>query len=522
MPRKAKKTTTKKKAPTIAKRQPVKKPTKKKASAKKPAAKATKKATKKLPANIKVDADAYFYGGAHYKVYINNNTIYSKTLNLSNIGGNNNKFYILQILQIPNSTNFATHFRWGRVGVPGKWKTSYHYSATAAVAEFNKKFSDKTKKSGYTEIEIDFEEEDEQEYEDALKEAFESSSLEPAVNDLVNLIFDTKLINKALADVGYDVKKMPLGKLSEDAIEEAYEILDKLMAQVLKSKGKVTKSIENYSSQFYTQIPHDFGFSRMRNFVLNTEEKVKEKLDFLDTLKNMKITKNLTSKVDKKAINLLEQNYGKLNCDITALKKNSKIYKTLKKYFETGLGYSNAKLEEIYEINRHGETERYNKTCKKIKTDYRRLMWHGSRITNFVGILSEGLRIAPPSAPCTGYRFDKGIYLADLTQKSYWYCTSANDGTTLILLIEAQCGDPKIFTNSDCYASSKLGKKNCCYFMGSPFPDPKNEIEMDDGTIIPMGPGITGDGKKRGGGMNEWVFYDVGQVRMRYLLKFKR
>ena len=27
----------------------------------------------------------------------------------------------------------------------------------------------------------------------------------------------------------------------------------------------------------------------------------------------------------------------------------------------------------------------------------------GSRLTNFVGILSQGLRIAPPEAPATGY-----------------------------------------------------------------------------------------------------------------------
>ncbi len=33
----------------------------------------------------------------------------------------------------------------------------------------------------------------------------------------------------------------------------------------------------------------------------------------------------------------------------------------------------------------------------------RRMLWHGSRSTNFAGILSQGLRIAPPEAPVTGY-----------------------------------------------------------------------------------------------------------------------
>ena len=32
----------------------------------------------------------------------------------------------------------------------------------------------------------------------------------------------------------------------------------------------------------------------------------------------------------------------------------------------------------------------------------RLLLWHGSRSTNFAGILSQGLRIAPPEAPVNG------------------------------------------------------------------------------------------------------------------------
>jgi len=39
------------------------------------------------------------------------------------------------------------------------------------------------------------------------------------------------------------------------------------------------------------------------------------------------------------------------------------------------------------------------------------LLWHGSRTTNFAGILTQGLRIAPPEAPVTGYMFGKGGFL---------------------------------------------------------------------------------------------------------------
>jgi len=36
------------------------------------------------------------------------------------------------------------------------------------------------------------------------------------------------------------------------------------------------------------------------------------------------------------------------------------------------------------------------------------LLWHGSRTTNFAGILSQGLRIAPPEAPVVSYEIYTG------------------------------------------------------------------------------------------------------------------
>ena len=53
-------------------------------------------------------------------------------------------------------------------------------------------------------------------------------------------------------------------------------------------------------------------------------------------------------------------------------------------------------LGQIFKIEREGESQRY-KPFKQLRN--RRLLWHGSRTTNFAGILSQGLRIAPPEAP---------------------------------------------------------------------------------------------------------------------------
>lgn len=103
-----------------------------------------------------------------------------------------------------------------------------------------------------------------------------------------------------------------------------------------------------------------------------------------------------------------------------------------------------------------GEEELYTKASyDKLEDGNRMLLWHGSRTTNFGGILSQGLRIAPPEAPVSGYmcvsfvestsasltlcfvRFGKGVYFADASSKSLGYTHHhLSDNTGLLLLCE--------------------------------------------------------------------------------------
>jgi hypothetical protein len=47
-------------------------------------------------------------------------------------------------------------------------------------------------------------------------------------------------------------------------------------------------------------------------------------------------------------------------------------------------------VEDIFAVEREGEEENF----KEFKdNENRRLLWHGSRTTNYMGILSQGLRI---------------------------------------------------------------------------------------------------------------------------------
>lgn len=87
----------------------------------------------------------------------------------------------------------------------------------------------------------------------------------------------------------------------------------------------------------------------------------------------------------------------------------------------------------------------------------RRLLWHGSRATNFGGLLSQGLRIAPAGSPVSGYMFGKGVYLADMSSKSANYCVHSISGNVgLLLLCEAELGKPMLeLTNADFEAGTR-------------------------------------------------------------------
>jgi hypothetical protein len=63
-------------------------------------------------------------------------------------------------------------------------------------------------------------------------------------------------------------------------------------------------------------------------------------------------------------------------------------------------------------------------------------------LANFRGILSQGLRIAPPEAPVSGYYLGKGVYLADVCSKSAEYCRASKSAPdALMLLCEAALGN---------------------------------------------------------------------------------
>lgn len=160
------------------------------------------------------------------------------------------------------------------------------------------------------------------------------------------------------------------------------------------------------------------------------------------------------------------------------------------------------------------------------------MLWHGSHVSNWMGILTDGLRIAPPDVASNGRTFGKGLYFTDKVSKAQAYChcrPAASGGASqcVFLLNEVALGESKEMVNSDDNARqyvhataggrTKQGQFQSCKGVGSCCPDPRGDVLDDHGAVWPLGKPV--QPKDRTGlHHSEYIIYNPHQTRMRYVV----
>ena len=160
------------------------------------------------------------------------------------------------------------------------------------------------------------------------------------------------------------------------------------------------------STRFYSTIPHVIKKSQQHP-VLCTLEQLKQKSSLLQSLEQIVVAATVL-KNHRASQSLTQSHYLSLSCNITALAQDDQESVLMQKFFESTKGdksFNNLRVQQVFSIDRQGEAERFDVRWKGSKN--RMFLWHGSRLANFVGLLSQGLRIAPPEAPASGYLFGK-------------------------------------------------------------------------------------------------------------------
>lgn len=417
-------------------------------------------------------------------------------LQVTDIKTNRNKYYAIELHESKNKYRVYTHY--GRTDdlesnpEAGVRESRYCDSLNEAEKIYNKIFSEKTStKKGYKEINL-------ASSKIGSKKTFGQSSgimddqtlnklkdqtiipvstLSKQLQDFVDYIY-AEATNKLTSTVNVNITangiETPLGVLTVGQIDKGQNYLDQL--SVLLNKNK-TKSVENdiidLTGEFYTVVPHKFGRSKeaAQEAIINSIEKLTAKQDTLQLMRDML---NVNSKGNVLASSAIEQKYKALDCVIEVLDKNDPRFKKIESFtVKSKVGYGSiGKIKNIYSLRRDSEHILFNKEIGNEK-----LLFHGSRVQNWVGILSRGILLPKNVVKLGVHRTDAGwlghgIYFGDAIDTSLAYAGSGRRGTSFIAIATVALGKIKDY-NKITYGLTEPppGYHSCHGVRGTQFAD---------------------------------------------------
>ncbi len=485
--------------------------------------------------------------------------VWNATMSNVNTTTGANGFYNLQLLVNDHATNMCCVFKhWGRVGTTIENDTTVPaHNISSAKLEFAKTFFDKTgndwykftkngefekKPRKYTVADVGYDGPNGTEDADDTRDEA-PSKLDKRLQAFISLIFDREQMRQVMQEFSLDMDKMPLGQLREAQVKEGMSVLKDIEAVVneyeaLKAQGTVDDAIKKdvahrlgpLSSRFFSTIPHVLGKSRT-TVLIKSPKDVAEKAELLETLLDLARSSSVANAVKK------EQSDPTTETQPAAVDRQ---------YAGLGRELVPASAEEVAIIkkavkNTHGSTHSmYTLKVKDVfkTTDAdaihpnpgmgnRRLLWHGSRTTNIAGIVTQGLRIAPPEAPSTGYMFGKGAYLANSVSKSANYCNvHSQNPTGVLMLVEAPLGTPEELKSAAYKEDASELKKgtDSVHGTGRHVPEEAGEVEMTFGTgenerVAVLDTGKLVEKRKDCGLVyDEFIVFRESQVRIAYVL----
>lgn len=460
---------------------------------------------------------------------------YDCMLNQTNIKANNNKFYLIQLIQENSSKilKFCVWTRWGRVGEVGQSAVLGPYSdIKLAKQTFERKFQDKTankwvdrhsfqpKLKKYTLMELADDDDDcgggAKEITKNVACISRSCTLRKETQSLLTRISSKDTFLHAMREMNIDVKKMPLGKLSSSQIVKAFEVLNEIEEVI---EGTKKGDLIVLSSRFYTLVPHNFG--RQRPPTITDHFLLRQKLDMLIILSDIALAQTYNQSIDSHlkeedllAPHPLDETYKFLGCNLEYVDPQEEMFAFLSNYFKNTQN-GKFKIIHIWRVSRTGESDRIKK-YEKITN--RKLLWHGTNLGCIMAILKTGLRILPHSGGILG----KGLYFASQSQKSLMYTYPDHDKHGLIFLVEVALGN-EMKTKTHFHSIVKPNDGFDSVFAEGNFDyDPMDckSTNLDGRKIIvPFSKAVNRHAQSTFH-FNEFVIYDEAQCQLRFILEY--
>ena len=266
-------------------------------------------------------------------------------------------------------------------------------------------------------------------------------------SDFSMMYFKEESLNKAfqiLNEIGDNINKITKLKdnkknlkISEKELSNEKSDLNKILEEL----KECNKKILHLSNEYYELIP----FTKPINeFIspINNMNLLKEEIDKCKSYsyieKTLKLFLGSLNYIDK--INPIDYIYESLGIKIINLnieEKKEKISeaKYLIDYIKMTYNLKKNRITNIFKIENSINDIKFNPENKKNRV----LLFHGTKIQNILGILSQGLLISPIEASSSGSLYGNGIYLSDSFKKSIDY--SDNYNKNYVLIVECALGN---------------------------------------------------------------------------------
>ncbi|MFO0708625.1 MAG: WGR domain-containing protein [Sandaracinus sp.] len=272
------------------------------------------------------------------------------------------------------------------------------------------------------------------------------SALSPDVQRLVRYLYDeatNALTTTVAAKITANGIETPLGVLTISQIEKGEAILkdlyDLFTAATKKgAKGQTTK-MAALSSDFYSTIPHRIGRSRdaVAAATISTLADFEAKQETLQLMKDMLQVNGDAG--DVLFHDEIDAKYKALQCEIGTLTPAES--KSIKELVEgSQIKTKSIRVKNVFRIKRPVEHEVFETTIGN-----ERLLFHGSRIKNWVGILSRGILLPKIVVSLGVNRTDagwlgNGLYFGDASCTSSFYTTPGREKTRFMAVATVALG----------------------------------------------------------------------------------
>jgi ankyrin repeat protein/predicted DNA-binding WGR domain protein len=461
-----------------------------------------------------------------------------------------NVFYVMQIVKDEVRRIYVLFTNWGRVGTEGQHQQTPFFTLEEAIKEFRKIYKEKTgneygnpanfvkKPSKYRQIFVAPRTKHQHFVAlfDPMTAMTVPARIQPDLMDLVAHITDKKLLQVVYNQFNLDPEVMPFGNLTQEVIQEAKHALSEIaaLARNLSANAKQLTSREMFeigmeisekTSRYLELIP-TVG-SRVEQIPPFNLNRVNQEIIRLNDLENLEIVSRILGAATYrlKEMHPYEYTLRSLGIKIVRLPEENEEHALVQRYVKATRESTQFVISNVYAVERRGEADAFAHGTVQGNV---RLLWHGTRTENVIGILNQGLRITPSEAQKTGARLGAGLYFSDTFERAISFSSDFSnwDQTQKVyaLLCEVALGKmQKVYEEKDYKPPGT--EFNSTKGQGRQTPDKEQRIYLSNGTMIPIGKPVAKreqppvEDRRWNFEESEYVVYSKTQAKIKYLVE---